>query len=439
MDTSITRAAFCQEVQRVVAGLAEEVWTQVVEGETITHADAWLRDAGGGVLRAIFGRALSSRAERRGVDGRCGCGGAVGFRQRRPFRVHTVLPGRDVDARLVYGQCATCRRGRWPVLEDLAVDAEGFTPGLQELSLLAGVLEPYETASAELLQRFAGVDVSAEKIQALVRQDGARAQTYLQAVPGALVAPPPGDAPPVYVEMDGGMVFVERRWQEVKVGCVFREEDRTETGVRGALTARQVVAVRGTPDDLGRILWPVVARAGGADRRAVVIGDGAPWIWRLAAELCPQRVEILDWYHVDEHVSEVARILYRDGTPKAQAWRHAQLDRLWTDGVDQVLEGLRFLAAHQRSRTKHETVDALQRYLTTNRDRVRYRTFREAGYHIGSGAVESAVHHVVQHRMKRPGMRWRAAGADAMLALRSVYRSMGAWDDFWAQHRPAAA
>jgi hypothetical protein len=28
--------------------------------------------------------------------------------------------------------------------------AEGFTPGLQELSLLAGVLEPLETAAAEL-------------------------------------------------------------------------------------------------------------------------------------------------------------------------------------------------------------------------------------------------------------------------------------------------
>ena len=221
-------------------------------------------------------------------------------------------------------------------------------------------------------------------------------------------------------------------------GGVFRQEDRTETGARGALTARQVVAVRGTPDDLNTALWPLLVRAGGADRLAVVLGDGAPWIWRVAAELCPERVEILDWYHVDEHVSEVARILYGDGTPKAQAWRRAQLDRLWSDGVDQVLEGLRFLAAHQRSRTKRETVEALQRYLTTNRNRVRYQTFRDAGYHIGSGATERAVHHVVQHRMKRPGMRWRVAGADAMLDLRSVYRSVGAWEQFWAQHQRAA-
>ena len=52
-------------------------------------------------------------------------------------------------------------------------------------------------------------------------------------------------------------------------------------------------------------------------------------------------------------------------------------------------------------------------------------------FDIGSGAVESAVSHVFQQRMKRVGMRWRAAGADAMLSLRTLYRTAGAWDRFW--------
>ena len=79
----------------------------------------------------------------------------------------------------------------------------------------------------------------------------------------------------------------------------------------------------------------------------------------------------------------------------------------------------------------------LERYLTTNRARMQYQTFRAAGYAIGSGAVESAVSHVVQQRMKRVGMHWRAPGADAMLALRSIYRTTGAWDEFWAVKRVA--
>ena len=118
-------------------------------------------------------------------------------------------------------------------------------------------------------------------------------------------------------------------------------------------------------------------------------------------------------------------------TPKAAAWRTTQLDRVATDRVGEVIDGLRCLGSHQRTATKRRLVDDLARYLTTNRERMRYQTFRAAGYAIGSGAVESAVSHVVQQRMKRVGMRWRAAGADAMLALRSIYRTTGAWDRFW--------
>ena len=113
-------------------------------------------------------------------------------------------------------------------------------------------------------------------------------------------------------------------------------------------------------------------------------------------------------------------------------------ERPWaTDGVYDVIDGLRFLATRQRSATKRRVVDNLARYLTTNRERMRDQTFRAAGYAIGSGAVESAVSHVVQPRMKRVGMRWRSPGADAMLALRSIYRTTGAWDQFWTSRRVA--
>jgi uncharacterized protein UPF0236 len=279
--------------------------------------------------------------------------------------------------------------------------------------------------------------VSGAKLQALVQQEGARADALLHA---PVDVPPPsravGDAP-IYVAIDGGMICVDPRWQEVKLGCVFGAEHRVDDAPRPALVARQVVAVRGTPDDLAARLWPRAVAAGAGDRRVVVLGDGAPWIWHLAEVVFPHRVEILDSYHADEHISTAARTLYGEGTPKAAAWREVQLDRLWTDGIDQVIEALRFLGAHQRSAAKRQAVTDLARYLTTNRARMSDATFRAQGYHIGSGAVESAVRYVVQQRMKRVGMRWRAAGADAMLALRSIYRSTGVWDQFWAARRVA--
>jgi hypothetical protein len=436
MERCTTRAEFCQAIEEIAERFAEELWTTVVETGS-AGADAWARTHGGAWLRRALGVALTARAERLGISEACGCGGTVTFRQRRPTRIHTVLPGRDVEATVLYGQCGACQRGTWPVLREIGVDGEGFTPALQTLATLAAVVEPYEPASTELLGRMAGVGVSTEKMQALVRDEGARATEQLTAAP-ADPRPAGPEAGPLTVGIDGGMIFVDKRWQEVKLACLYDTADRVMTSTRGMLTRRDVVAVRGTPEALAAQLWPRAAALGAAHRRVIVLGDGAPWIWNVAAELFPRRVEILDWYHADEHISVVARLLYGDGTEKAAAWRTTQLDRFATDGVDQVIEGLRFLGAHQRAQGKRKAVDDLHRYLTTNRDRMRYQTFRAAGYAIGSGAVESAVSHVVQQRMKRVGMRWRAAGADAMLALRSIYRSTGAWDRFWATRRGAA-
>ena len=436
MERCTTREEFCQALQGIAARFANELWTTVVETGS-AGADEWVRRHGSAWLRRGLGLALAARAERLGVSETCGCGGRVTFRQHRPTRVHTVLPGRDVDATVLYGQCDACRRGSWPVLREIGVDVEGFTPALQALATLAGVVEPYEGASTELLGRMAGVGVSTEKLQALVRDEGARATARLTAAPpdpGPTRAVAPG---PLTVGIDGGMVFVDQRWQEVKLACVYDTGDRVVTPTRGMLTTRSVVAVRGTPDALAASLWPQALALGADRRRVVVLGDGAPWIWNLAETLFVDRVEILDWYHADEHISAVARTLYGEGTEKAAAWRTTQLDRLATDRVDAVIDGLRFLSGHQRRATKRRAVEDLARYLTTNRERMRYQTFRAAGYAIGSGAVESAVSHVVQQRMKRVGMRWRAAGADAMLALRSIYRTTGAWDQFWATRRAA--
>ena len=104
-------------------------------------------------------------------DGECGCGGRIEFRQRRDFQLHTVLAGQDVDVWIQYGQCESCRKGWFPLLSEMRVDREGFTQSLQELSALAGVMEPYGPASEELLGRFTGVKVSSEKIQSMVRLD----------------------------------------------------------------------------------------------------------------------------------------------------------------------------------------------------------------------------------------------------------------------------
>jgi hypothetical protein len=440
MEKDIMREEFAKEVQHLTEELAEQIWEAVVDGKVdIERSDEWVRERGSRFLRKALGLALTNRSEQLGVDGECRCGGRIEFRQRRDFQLHTVLAGRDVDVWIQYGQCESCRKGWFPLLSEMRVDREGFTQSLQELSTLAGVMEPYGPASEELLGRFTGVKVSSEKIQSMVRQEGKKASTFLKQMPEEKRSEDSAQEgqKPLYVGIDGGMVFVDGRWQEVKLGCLFKEEDRVVVGKngdreRGKLISRQVVAIRGNPEELSKFLWPRACAVGADTRKVVGLGVGAPGMWNLAADLFPNRVEILDWYHADEHISKVARVLYEEKTPEAIAWRKEQLDRLKRDHVEEVIEGLTFLRGRYRSGTKREEIEKLVGYLKNNKHRMLYKTYKKSGYNIGSGAVESAVGHVVQQRKKRNGMRWHAPGADLMLALRSIYRCTGAWDKFWA-------
>lgn len=74
-------------------------------------------------------------------------------------------------------------------------------------------------------------------------------------------------------------------------------------------------------------------------------------------------------------------------------------------------------------------------YLFNHRARLRYPQFRQAGYPLGSGTVESACKVVMQARMKQAGMRWSPIAAPAMLALPCVLLS-DRWDEVWASFRP---
>lgn len=202
MERCTTRDDFCQAIHTLTEALTEELWARVVDPGS-ADADAWLRVRGGAWLRRALGAALTARAERMGAAAACACGGTVRFRQHRPTRVHTVLPGRDVEVTAVYGQCERCRRGHWPVLRELGVDAEGFTPALQALGTLAAVVEPYETASSDLLGRMAGVTASTEKLQALVRDEGARATVELTTAPAPAPSPGAAVSGPLTVGIDG--------------------------------------------------------------------------------------------------------------------------------------------------------------------------------------------------------------------------------------------
>ena len=77
------------------------------------------------------------------------------------------------------------------------------------------------------------------------------------------------------------------------------------------------------------------------------------------------------------------------------------------------------LAEHlTESEINREEVREHLSYLRKRLALMRYPLFRQAGWPIGSGMVESANKLVVEARLKGSGMRWKRSNVNPMLALR---------------------
>jgi len=70
------------------------------------------------------------------------------------------------------------------------------------------------------------------------------------------------------------------------------------------------------------------------------LGDGAEWIWEQYAQHLPERVEILDFYHLAERLAEIARTLHPGEAGAAQAWRKEQEQELLAWGPGPLLRWL---------------------------------------------------------------------------------------------------
>jgi hypothetical protein len=169
-------------------------------------------------------------------------------------------------------------------------------------------------------------------------------------------------------------------------------------------------------------------------QRLVSVNDGAPWIWNIIQWCYPGAVEILDWPHAIEYLGRVADAIYGEGSLESADWMEEVKGKLWCGEVEAVqakvaeLEGV--------NNQSDEVIRRAQAYLKEHQERMRYNIFRECGYPIGSGVVESACKTVVEQRLKQAGMRWSIEGAQVILALRSSLLS-DRWDEMWASlHMP---
>lgn len=164
----------------------------------------------------------------------------------------------------------------------------------------------------------------------------------------------------------------------------------------------------------------------------MVLGDGAPWIWNIADSQFPDATQIVDPFHVKQHLSNVANAIWGAGSTNAKSWSEACQDELDQGHLDALLTAL---ASHA---TTSDDARKCAAYLDHNRHRLDYPAFHARGFCTSTGVVEAGCKTAIGTRLRRAGMHWSSAGADAIIALRCC-RLSGRFEDFWERRALRAA
>lgn len=239
----------------------------------------------------------------------------------------------------------------------------------------------------------------------------------------------------LYLQTDGAALNTRTKdandstWRENKLGLAFSSDNiyrwvSAKGEPQHRILRREYVSYIGSAQEFKYHLYALARRAGyGEYKETVILSDGATWIRNIKDELFPDAQQILDLFHLMENTYDFAKLIFHDNKEKYEPWARDLCTRLENGQWRSVLFDLE---KYRDYPVKQGAVN-LYTYIYNNRDNLNYPTYRQKGYFVGSGAIESGNKVVLQSRLKLPGMRWNIPTAQCMLALKSKIES-GLWD-----------
>ena len=279
------------------------------------------------------------------------------------------------------------------------------TPALaSEVAQLAAALSSFDDARARLRQM--GVNMSVRRITNVAYHFAHRARSRQQVdgmgIEGSLAGRR------VVISTDGGRLRVRKnkRGKKTKKGRSRYHADLREPKLlviyvvdeKGWIAQEFSPVIDGTlqgPDEVFRLLEfylrPLeISRA----KEVLFIADGAKWIWRRVAQLW-QRLgvvgvvrcrELVDFYHVVEHVYALAALHTSWRATQRKQWATRQRCRLWRGELKQFLQEVERLCRGKRGEGWARERDYLLR--NAKAGRLNYSKTRWAKMPIGSGSME---------------------------------------------------
>lgn len=212
-------------------------------------------------------------------------------------------------------------------------------------------------------------------------------------------------------------------YQQLKIGAVDWQDEQERWH-------KQVTWGRESPEEFVKTLYRLACRCGyeqaaekifaadGARRgrfvrhgiyfrdvsqyRSSAAQPSAVLVW--SRHIFSAATAVLDWYHASEHLWDAARVA---NPAEAKSW-----------------------SAPATTEPARTAIEKLIGSVGERVDRMDYPTYRQRGWQIGTGMIESTCKQVVGQRLKGPGMHWRESGTLAMTALKATELN-GDWHRFW--------
>lgn len=364
--------------------------------------------------------------------------------EQKPLPCETCYPKRTRRIQTLFGEIILSRNyhhhpasgtGRHP-LDDILCLERGCTPAVARLICRAASLSPSYQRGAQDLAAYAQLEFDARDLGRMVEVVAPSLEDALTSIDPAQPAAP---VPVLYVSIDGTGTPMRReelvgrrgkqedgsaRTREAKLACVFTQTSTDEKGrpMRNPDSTSYVGTFQGCRE-AGVLLHQEAIRRGlGLAGQVVYLGDGAAWVWENCRLTFPGAVEILDFYHASEHVSQLAKAIH-DNDPEAAEKRHRQ----WNEQMKQsspaalLTESRTLLVEHHEwPEAKRDAIQSEINYLENHSTRTHYGEYRDKGYFIGSGVIEAGCKTVVGARLKQSGMFWSEKGAQNILSLRCL-------------------
>ncbi|HZR44146.1 MAG TPA: hypothetical protein VFB12_28795 [Ktedonobacteraceae bacterium] len=152
-------------------------------------------------------------------------------------------------------------------------------------------------------------------------------------------------------------------------------------------------------------------------KEVCAVMDGADWCQLFAERHRPDAVRILDFPHAAEHINPVLEVLERANMPFPPQMLDRCLHILKHRGPQPLL---RMATRLGNDLSQQKEINTHLDYLRKREAQMQYPAFRQKGWPIGSGMVESAQKNVVEARLKGAGMHWQRKNVNPMLALRNA-------------------